>query len=96
MTHKIEWGGTVGPWIVNSYRAQVDCPVLDKDNDLLPVCRMLWPTKYRSEEETETNARAIAEVPAMVALLRAINSHDSDISIRSRCFAILARLDGAA
>jgi len=59
-------GVTGGKWLVNPFRAQVDVGGIDA-----PICQMLWPTKLRSEDETEANARFIAfareGVPALSA-----------------------------
>jgi hypothetical protein len=66
-------GHTPGPWIVNPFRAQVDCQTLSEKGGLLPVARMLWPTDERSEAETEANAQLIAAAPDLLdALSRAI------------------------
>lgn len=59
---------TPGPWLVNPFRAQVDCATLDEYDEPLPVARMLWPTKYRGEAETEANARLIAAAPELLNL----------------------------
>lgn len=61
---------TPGPWKVNPFRAQVDCARVEEgDVDLIPVCKMLWPTKLRTEDETFANAALIAEAPAMLMSL---------------------------
>jgi hypothetical protein len=60
-------GHTPGPWIVNPFNAQVDCAVVSKLGDLLPVAQMLWPADERSEAETEANARLIAAAPDLLA-----------------------------
>ncbi len=53
---------TPGPWVVNPVRAQVDATHA-------PICQLLWPTRMRSEDETESNARLIAAAPELLAAL---------------------------
>lgn len=60
---------TPGPWVVNPITAQVD---VMRDDGPLPICLMLWPTKVRSEAETEANANLIAAAPEMYESLRSI------------------------
>lgn len=59
---------TPGPWAVNPFRAQVDA---FRGQDALPlaVCQLLWPTKERSEAETEANGRLIAAAPDLLGAL---------------------------
>jgi hypothetical protein len=59
---------TPGPWIVHPLRAQVDCGVFDEEGILLPVCKLAWPTKYRSEDETLANGMLMAASPDLLAL----------------------------
>lgn len=58
---------TPGPWAVNPINAQVDEL---RDGKAIPVCRMLWPTELRGEDETLKNARLIAAAPEMLAALQ--------------------------
>lgn len=69
MTTLSSSGPTPGPWSVNPLTARVDCAVLDEDGDPLPICELLWPTDYRSEDETFANGRLIA---AALELLEAL------------------------
>lgn len=62
-------GHTPGPWAVNPFCAQVDCQKFCDDGTLVPVCQLLWPTKYCSEDETEANARLIAAAPELLEAL---------------------------
>jgi len=48
-------GPTPGPWAVNPVMAQVDAMP-----STLPVCKLLWPTTKRTEEETWANGQLIA------------------------------------
>lgn len=68
-------GHTPGPWAVNPFCAQVDCQKFCDDGTLVPVCRLLWPTKYCSEDETEANARLIAAAPELLEALERIAQH---------------------
>ena len=63
---------TPGPWAVNPVRAQVDA--LDPRHGPVPVCRLLWPTERRTEEETEANARLIAAAPDMAQEIEALRA----------------------
>ena len=72
--------GTKGPWIVNPFNAQVDCSVIGKDGNLLPVCQMLWPTDERSEAETEANAHLAAAAPCMFEALETFANGCIDVS----------------
>lgn len=58
---------TPGPWATNPINAVVDAFV---DGKPLPVCKMLWPTEERSEEDTQANARLIAAAPDLLEALR--------------------------
>ena len=55
-------GITPCPWKTNLFVAQVDAGEL-------PICKMLWPTKERSEEETMNNENPIAAAPDMLEAL---------------------------
>lgn len=67
---------TPGPWAVNPQSAQVDA--FDSGFPV-PVCRMLWPTDERTEDETEANARLISAAPELLgALIRATDSAQAD------------------
>ena len=99
MADKIEWhpNGTPGPWYPDYESVMAANPWDDSDHDVMTAA--IYPGGYTrngdaDELRRQTNARAIAEVPAMVSLLQAIVSHDSRISINSRASAILARIDG--
>ena len=59
---------TAGPWIVHPLRAEVDCGEFDEGGVLLPVCKLAWPTRYRSEDVTLANALLIAAAPDLLAL----------------------------
>jgi hypothetical protein len=69
MTTDRKAGHTAGPWAVNPLVAQVDAFVGGKP---LPICQLLWPTKERSEAETEANARLIAAAPDLLAACEAL------------------------
>lgn len=60
---------TPGPWAVNPVRAQVDSPQPCDDGSPVPICALCWPTKYRSEDETEANAFLIAAAPDLLDLV---------------------------
>ena len=60
---------TPGPWVVHPIRAEVNAPVIGEDGDLLPVCKLLWPTTERTEEETLANAELIAAAPDLYRAL---------------------------
>lgn len=72
-------GWTKGPWAVHPNHARVDS--FDEFGDVVPLCAMLWPTKFRTEDETEANARLIAQSPrlydALEALVLAIKAGDA-------------------
>ena len=103
MTNKIIWHphGTPGPWAYEtgpsmSGRHHAVYP----DGDEGP---MICECYQGSESEQESNARVIAEVPAMVQALRALTStfdgggRTGDASkVISDMRAILARIDGEA
>jgi hypothetical protein len=60
------------PWMVNPFKAQVDeMDKLDDDSNPVPVCKLLWPTKYRTEKETEDIGALIASAPTLAADLTA-------------------------
>lgn len=69
---------TPGPWATNPVNAQVDA--FDTGAPVA-VCRLLWPTKKRSEAETEANARLIASAPEMLMALRELvaSCEDQDL-----------------
>ena len=56
---------TPGPWVVNPRNAIVDAMPSG-----VAVCKLLWPTKERSEAETMANATLIAAAPELLAELR--------------------------
>ena len=58
---------TPGPWAVNPFRTTVDAC---DDEGPLPICKLLWPTNRRSEDETEANARLIAAAPELLEALQ--------------------------
>lgn len=58
---------TPGPWAVNPVAAQIDAMPSP-----IPVCQLLWPTRQRSESETEANARLIASAPEILQALTAV------------------------
>ena len=60
---------TSGPWVVHPIRAEVNAPVIGEDGDLLPVCKLLWPTTERTEVETLANAELIAAAPELYRAL---------------------------
>ena len=65
---EMEKRATPGEWLVDPFRARIVVP----DSDA-PICEMLWPTKLRSESETEANAEFICEFRnRFAALHRAI------------------------
>jgi len=56
---------TPGPWVIHPTFAQIDAgPIIN--GKLTPICKMLWPTDLRSEEETMVNAELIASLPELV------------------------------
>lgn len=61
---------TPGPWAMNPVAAQIDAMP-----SLIPVCQLLWPTRQRSESETEANARLIAAAPEMLEALIQAAAH---------------------
>jgi len=66
---------TPGPWAVNPVNAQVDTFA---GGAPLAVCKLLWPTDLRSEEETEANARLIAAAPDLYAALNLLHDEIAD------------------
>ena len=75
MADTIEWhpNGTPGPWVAIDYDKGGDIVEL-KGLDLVASAFHCGYTRngYADEERCQTNARAIAEVPAMVQALRGI------------------------
>lgn len=55
---------TPGEWAVHPIEARVDAFA---GGSPLPVCKMLWPTEFRTEAETEANAVFIAAFNPVVA-----------------------------
>ena len=55
---------TEGPYSVDEFAAIVNAP------DGTPVCKMLWPTTIRSEQETKANAELFAKAPEMYESLK--------------------------
>lgn len=51
---------TPGPWGIDPFVAQVNEIKTGE-----PICKLLWPTDKRSEEETRRNAELIAEAPQL-------------------------------
>jgi hypothetical protein len=108
MTDKIEWGGTPGPWnfMVGGWQAFINAPDAGWFQLASVIVEVEEQHGLESSPEGETNARAIAEVPAMVQALRGLISGleqrfpGSDLgqslyfadAVKAR--AILARIDG--
>jgi hypothetical protein len=59
---------TPGPWVIHFSKAQVDA-FDGEDGQPLPVCKLLWPIKKRSEAETRANANLIAAAPDLLEAL---------------------------
>ena len=101
MTDKIEWGGTPGPWWVGEVdNLNTFFPYVEGEEGGVADIDVGYPN-----DEPETNARAIAEVPAMVALIRETverygkpggpwNVPSEPGSWLDQARAILARIDG--
>lgn len=92
MSAPIEWGGTAGPWHVDG--------LMIAPNHAVCVCTMVEFDSFGGHHEApswEANARAIAEVPAMVALLRSIVSASGvcDYVAFKTGIEILERIDAA-
>jgi hypothetical protein len=66
---------TPGPWVVHFSRAQVDA-FDGEDGQPLPVCKLLWPIKKRSEAETRANANLIAAAPDLLAACKSAADDD--------------------
>lgn len=91
---------TPGPWIVNPFSARVDCAALDEWGDPLPICELLWPTDYRSEDETQANARLIAAAPELLeALTRTLDALEKldagETKVAKAARAAIAKATGA-
>ena len=84
---------TPGPWAVNPVNAQVDAMP-----STLPVCKLLWPTKKRSEAETFANANLISAAPELLAALidavEYLQHHMPEVDVESHRAAI-AKANGA-
>jgi hypothetical protein len=84
-------------WIVNESKAQVDAIVKGKP---VPVCKMLWPTKLRSEAETRDNANLIAAAPNLLDAVHDLldmDTHDDPeerSAIFSKARAAIAKAKG--
>lgn len=61
---RIAFAPTPGPWAVHPLTAQVDGFATGEP---VPVCKLLWPTAVRSEDETEANGHLIAAAPDLLA-----------------------------
>jgi hypothetical protein len=109
MADKIEWGaGTVGPWAVakKSSRKVTSSGVVICNAVLRNQGGPKHKAFLKEEEEAEANARAIAEVPAMVQVLRkaqticqhifadVLNANDDEDALMDEIYAVLARIDG--
>jgi len=103
MTDKIEWhpNGTPGPFTLTHNSWEVST-IYDSNSDTVAEVRINpWvdeETQDKYERIKECNARAIAEVPAMVQALRAIVWMQPRTFAQDHWFqkavAILARIDG--
>ena len=104
MTDKIEWhlNGTPGPWYADHESVMAANPWDDSDHDVMTSA--VYPGGYTrngdaDEIRRQTNARAIAEVPAMVQALRdverimPIDDPERDALVNT-ILTILARIDG--
>ena len=112
MTDAINWhpNGTPGPFIVDAAFCEGDHPlriampnVRTMPGATIAMVEHNWNDASYGErriswKEAETNARAIAEVPAMVMALRGIVGADglTDLQAFTQARAILARIDGGA
>ena len=107
--------GTPGPWSVVDYDCgdaphydhNGSCPSIQApDNEDCAIVhwdgfkQKYWSACNGNQRQIETNARAIAEVPAMVVALRAIAYLEPRTHVQDHWFsearAILARIDGGA
>lgn len=108
MTDKIHWGGTEGPWVARE--DETSPGYFPIKSGITNVCIMQqrnsdmgMPTDP-TRKQCQTNARAIAEVPAMVRalqeLLEVLERELSEEGGRDylpeelNAIAILARIDG--
>ena len=112
MTDAINWhpNGTPGPWANDAEFCENDHPlriampnVRTMPGATIAIAEHTWNDAGYSErriswKEAETNARAIAEVPAMVVALRGIVAADglTDLQAFTQARAILSRIDGGA
>ena len=114
MTDAINWhpNGTPGPWVNDATFCENDHPLrIAMPNVRTMPCATIAITEHNwndagyserriSWKEAETNARAIAEVPAMVMALRAIANVEPHTHVQDDRFfearAILSRIDGSA
>lgn len=89
---------TPGPWAVNPAVARVDAFV---SNGAVPICQMLWPTAWRTEAETDANARLVAAAPDLLQELKiarryiAIQRNDLGEVLNDDAVTDLERIDAA-
>lgn len=99
MTEQINWhpNGTPGPWKAEPEARDETVLVIfpDGEDDPWSVCECF---SYAANGEVSVNARAIAEIPAMVVALRKVAKMiDFDgWAFSNEIRAILARIDGEA
>jgi hypothetical protein len=60
----------------------------------MPVCRLLWPTDLRTEDETEANARLIAAAPDLLEALQAMLSVGQPEGLAEKARAAIAKAEG--
>lgn len=83
---------TPGPWQINPVNAQVDA---FNTGEGLAICKMLWPTKLRSEAETEANARLIAAAPELYEAVSRARRHAMNIGLDAEGSTYIHILDAA-